>query len=223
VTNLIGLTPSACAPWPAQARAHRPSDYPARIGLDRPGAPITWALPGSRYAPARSPSPYRSPRDEVGRPCGAGVRELAAAWKERGEYVRSHALQALALECAEAFAEMLHSRTLWGFPNPPELPISEKLKARYQGIRVSFGYPACPNLADQATLFRLLEPQCFGLTLTEGFMMDPEAIGVRRRKRPEPAFPARARWEHEEVRRLRPTNRRCRQLHPCRSPSRGFD
>jgi 5-methyltetrahydrofolate--homocysteine methyltransferase len=109
--------------------------------------------------------------------CGAGVRELAAAWKDRGEYVRSHALQALAIECAEAFAEMLHSRlrTLWGFPDPPELSISEKLKARYRGIRVSFGYPACPNLADQTTLFRLLEPESFGLTLTEGFMMDPEA------------------------------------------------
>jgi 5-methyltetrahydrofolate--homocysteine methyltransferase len=109
--------------------------------------------------------------------CGAGVRELASAWKKRGEYVRSHALQALAIESAEAFAEMLHSRlrTLWGFPDPPELPISEKLKAHYRGIRVSFGYPACPNLADQAILFRLLEPETFGLTLTEGFMMDPEA------------------------------------------------
>ena len=88
--------------------------------------------------------------------CGTGVRVLASAWKERGEYVRSHALQALAIECAEAFAEMLHSRlrTLWGFPDPPELSIGEKLKAHYRGIRVSFGYPACPNLADQASLFR---------------------------------------------------------------------
>jgi len=109
--------------------------------------------------------------------CGEGVRERSQAWKERGDYLRSHALQALAIECAEAFAEMLHSRmrTSWGFPDPPELPISEKLKARYRGVRVSFGYPACPNLADQATLFRLLEPETFGLTLTEGFMMDPEA------------------------------------------------
>jgi len=109
--------------------------------------------------------------------CGTGVRELASEWKARGEYVRSHAIQALAIESAEAFAEMLHARmrTLWGFPDPPDLPISEKLKAHYRGIRVSFGYPACPNLADQATLFRLLEPETFGLTLTEGFMMDPEA------------------------------------------------
>jgi len=72
---------------------------------------------------------------------------------------------------------MLHSRlrTLWGFPDPPELSIGEKLKAHYRGIRVSFGYPACPNLADQASLFRLLEPEALGLTLTDGFMMDPEA------------------------------------------------
>ncbi len=109
--------------------------------------------------------------------CGEGIRELAAGWKEQGEYVRSHALQALAIESAEAFAEMLHARlrTLWGFPDPPDLSIGEKLKGRYRGIRVSFGYPACPNLADQATLFRLLEPEAIGLTLTEGFMMDPEA------------------------------------------------
>ncbi len=109
--------------------------------------------------------------------CGQGVRELAAGWKDRGEYVRSHALAALAIECAEAFAEMLHARlrTLWGFPDPPDLRVSEKLKGRYRGIRVSFGYPACPNLADQQILFRLLEPETIGLHLTEGFMMDPEA------------------------------------------------
>jgi 5-methyltetrahydrofolate--homocysteine methyltransferase len=109
--------------------------------------------------------------------CGAGVRERATAWKERGEYLRSHALQALAIECAEATAEWLHARlrTLWGFPDPPELTIADKLKAHYRGIRVSFGYPACPELADQATLWRLLGPEEIGIALTEGFMMDPEA------------------------------------------------
>ncbi|HEX9817986.1 MAG TPA: vitamin B12 dependent-methionine synthase activation domain-containing protein, partial [Methylomirabilota bacterium] len=109
--------------------------------------------------------------------CGAGVRERAAAWKERGEYLRSHALQALAIECAEATAEWLHARlrTLWGFPDPPELSVGDKLKARYRGLRVSFGYPACPELSDQVTLWRLLGPEEIGVTLTEGFMMDPEA------------------------------------------------
>jgi 5-methyltetrahydrofolate--homocysteine methyltransferase len=109
--------------------------------------------------------------------CGLGVREQVQALKARGEYLASHALQALAIECAEAFAEWLHARlrTLWGFPDPPDLPVADVLKGRYRGIRVSFGYPACPNLADQATLWRLLGPEQVGITLTEGFMMDPEA------------------------------------------------
>jgi 5-methyltetrahydrofolate--homocysteine methyltransferase len=109
--------------------------------------------------------------------CGTGVRELAETWKNEGQYLRSHLLQALAIECAEAFAEMLHARlrTQWGFPDPPELSLQDKLKARYRGLRVSFGYPACPNLADQRVLFDLLEPGQIGLGLTEGFMMDPEA------------------------------------------------
>src|SRR6266704_1486986 len=110
--------------------------------------------------------------------CGGGVREQAQAWKEQGAYLKSHALQALAIESAEAFAEMLHARlrTLWGFPDPPDVTIADRIKGRYRGIRVSFGYPACPDLGDQATLWRLLRPDAeIGVRLTEGFMMDPEA------------------------------------------------
>src|SRR5499433_2799789 len=109
--------------------------------------------------------------------CGAGVRELAERWKEAGQYLRSHAIQALAIELAEALAEMLHARlrTQWGFPDPPDLSMEDRLKARYRGLRVSFGYPACPNLGDQRVLFDLLRPEQIGLSLTEGFMMDPEA------------------------------------------------
>jgi 5-methyltetrahydrofolate--homocysteine methyltransferase len=109
--------------------------------------------------------------------CGEGVRERVEAWTKRGDYLRSHALGALAIECAEAFAEMLHARlrTLWGFPDPPDVEIADKLKGRYRGIRVSFGYPACPRLEDQATLFRLLAPERIGVRLTEGFMMEPQA------------------------------------------------
>jgi 5-methyltetrahydrofolate--homocysteine methyltransferase len=109
--------------------------------------------------------------------CGAGVRRLAEEWKERGDYLRSHALQALAIESAEAFAEMLHARlrTQWGFPDPPDLSMADRLKARYRGLRVSPGYPACPELADQRLIFDLLGPERIGLTLTEAYMMDPEA------------------------------------------------
>ncbi len=40
---------------------------------------------------------------------------------------------------------------------------------------MSFGYPACPRLEDQAQLFRLLDVEkSIGVQLTEGFMMEPE-------------------------------------------------
>jgi 5-methyltetrahydrofolate--homocysteine methyltransferase len=108
---------------------------------------------------------------------GAGVRELADQAKDKGEYVRSHALAALALETAEASAEWLHARlrNLWGFPDPPETTMNDRLRAHYRGKRYSFGYPACPDLEGQAVLFRLLQPEDIGVELTEGFMMDPEA------------------------------------------------
>ncbi|MGD8191665.1 methionine synthase [Brevibacillus ginsengisoli] len=108
---------------------------------------------------------------------GKGIREKAEEWKNQGDYLKSHVLQALALELAEGFAERLHHvmRDSWGFPDPAEMTMLERFGARYQGIRVSFGYPACPNLDDQEKLFRLLRPEDIGVHLTEGFMMDPEA------------------------------------------------
>ena len=108
---------------------------------------------------------------------GIGVRELAEKWKEEGDYLRSHMIQAVALEVAEAFAERLHQqlRDMWGFPDPIGMTMKERFGARYQGIRVSFGYPACPNLEDQEKLFRLIQPETIGIHLTDGWMMDPEA------------------------------------------------
>ncbi len=108
---------------------------------------------------------------------GHGIRERSTQWKESGDYLRSHVLQALALELAEAFAERIHHvmRDTWGFPDPAEMTMLERFGARYQGIRVSFGYPACPNLEDQEKLFRLLKPEDIAIQLTDGFMMDPEA------------------------------------------------
>ena len=110
--------------------------------------------------------------------CGQGIRELSDKYRDEGEYLKSHALQAIAIESAEGFAELLHSRlrAMWGIQDPPTMTIKEKFQARYRGLRVSFGYPACPNLEDQRKLFRLLEPEKHaGIVLTEGLMMEPEA------------------------------------------------
>ncbi|HEY3203027.1 MAG TPA: methionine synthase [Thermoanaerobaculia bacterium] len=108
---------------------------------------------------------------------GEGVRAKAEELKTAGEYLLCHALQALAVETAEAAAEWLHRRLRekWGFPDPPELTMTDRFQARYRGKRYSFGYPACPELADQAILFRLLDGRKIEVELTEGFMMDPEA------------------------------------------------
>ena len=108
---------------------------------------------------------------------GEGVRARAEELKTAGEYLLCHALQALAVETAEAAAEWLHRRLRdqWGFPDAPETTMRDRFQARYRGKRYSFGYPACPDLADQATLFRLLDGRKIGVELTEGFMMDPEA------------------------------------------------
>ena len=78
---------------------------------------------------------------------------------------------------SEAAAEWLHARLrkAWGFADAPDITAADVLKARYRGLRVSFGYPACPRLEDQSTLFRLLDPSSIGVSLTDGFMMEPEA------------------------------------------------
>jgi 5-methyltetrahydrofolate--homocysteine methyltransferase len=108
---------------------------------------------------------------------GEGIRERAEEAKRKGEYLRSYALQALALETAEAAAEWLHAllRRVWGFADSPDLPRQSLFQARYRGKRYSFGYPACPDLEAQTELFRLLRPEDIGVELTEGFMMEPEA------------------------------------------------
>ncbi|MBD2861086.1 methionine synthase [Paenibacillus oceani] len=108
---------------------------------------------------------------------GQGIRARAEEMKEKGDYLRSHALQSFAIELAEGFAERLHHmmRDMWGYPDSPELTMQQRWGARYQGIRVSFGYPACPNLEDQEPLFRLMNPADIGVELTEGCMMEPEA------------------------------------------------
>jgi 5-methyltetrahydrofolate--homocysteine methyltransferase len=108
---------------------------------------------------------------------GEGIREVAEEAKREGEYLRSFALQALALETAEAAAEWLHARlrAMWGFADPDDLARQALFQARYRGKRYSFGYPACPDLESQVVLFRLLRPELIGIELTEGFMMEPEA------------------------------------------------
>ena len=131
-----------------------------------------WGISLSDFVHPRKP-------DHVAMFCvtsGGGVRAAVEELKAKGEYLKAHALAALALETAEAMAELCHRhlRLSWGFADPADLSVSDIFKAKYRGIRVSFGYPACPRLEDQEILFRLLRPESVGVNLTEGCMMDPE-------------------------------------------------
>ena len=108
---------------------------------------------------------------------GKGIRALSEGFKASGDFVKMHGVQALALETAEAYAELLHSRirSMWGVPDRPDMTMIERFRAEYSGKRYSFGYPACPRLEDQHQLFAVLRPEEVGVTLTEGCMMEPEA------------------------------------------------
>ena len=82
----------------------------------------------------------------------------------------------LSVEGAEALAELWHKRIRQELGIAPEdaADVRKLFQQRYQGSRFSFGYPACPNLEDQAKLFELLEPARIGVELTEEFQLDPE-------------------------------------------------
>jgi 5-methyltetrahydrofolate--homocysteine methyltransferase len=125
-------------------------------------------------------TPQNGQRDHVALfvvTAGEGVRERSEKTKNDGYYFKSHGLQALAIESAEACAEWLHRRIRedWGFSDSPELTMAQRFTSRYRGKRYSFGYPACPDLEDQVGLWKLLKPEEIGVQLTEGMMMDPEA------------------------------------------------
>jgi len=82
----------------------------------------------------------------------------------------------LSVEGAEALAEFWHKRIReeLGIGGDDAADINKLFRQQYQGSRFSFGYPACPDLEDQAKLFELLEPERIGVELSEEFQLEPE-------------------------------------------------
>jgi 5-methyltetrahydrofolate--homocysteine methyltransferase len=89
------------------------------------------------------------------------------------EYLFFHGLS---VESAEALAELWHKRIReeLGIADADAKDLNKLFRQAYQGSRFSFGYPACPNLEDQAKLFELLDPARIDVELTEEFQLDPE-------------------------------------------------
>ena len=107
---------------------------------------------------------------------GHEVSRRARGYFEADRYTDYLYLHGLGVEMAEALAELFHKRLReeWGIAGDDSPVIQKLFKKHYRGCRYSFGYPACPNLEDQAKLFELLNPERIGLQLSEQFQLEPE-------------------------------------------------
>ena len=108
----------------------------------------------------------------VGELATARERELFAADRYQ-DYLHLHGLS---VETAEGLAEYVHQRVRaeLGIAGDDAREMRELFKQGYRGSRYSFGYPACPNLADQAILLELLGAEKIGVTLSEEDQLWPE-------------------------------------------------
>ena len=108
----------------------------------------------------------------VGKVASEYSRKLYNANKYK-DYLYFHGLS---VESAEALAEMWHKkiREELGIGGKDAKDIKRLFSQGYQGSRYSFGYAACPNLEDQAKLFKLIQPERIGVKLSEEFQLDPE-------------------------------------------------
>src|SRR5690349_17668480 len=107
---------------------------------------------------------------------GRRASEAAREWFAENRYQDYLYLHGLSVEMAEAFAEYLHKRIRGelGFTAEEARDPEAMLAQGYRGSRYSFGYPACPNLADQQQLLALLRAEEIGITLSEEDQLDPE-------------------------------------------------
>ncbi len=67
------------------------------------------------------------------------------------------------METAEALAEMANEKIR------KELGLDGK-----RGLRYSWGYPSCPDVSQHHMVWKLLEPEKSGMTLTEAGQIIPE-------------------------------------------------
>jgi 5-methyltetrahydrofolate--homocysteine methyltransferase len=107
---------------------------------------------------------------------GQRASEVARAWFEDNRYQDYLYLHGLSVEMAEAMAEYTHKRIRaeLGFAAEDDRDMEKMLAQHYRGARYSFGYPACPNLADQESLLRLLDAEKIGVSLSDEWQLHPE-------------------------------------------------
>ena len=109
---------------------------------------------------------------------GLGIEKHEKKFEDAHDDYSSIMLKALADRLAEAFAEYMHERVrvdFWGYAPNESLSKEALIKEQYQGIRPAPGYPACPDHTVKPDMFKLLQAETIGMTLTESFAMSPGA------------------------------------------------
>ncbi len=94
---------------------------------------------------------------------GNRVQEVIDKWNKEDRYTDAYYLHGLAVETAEAMAELVNQRIR------EELKITGK-----RGLRYSWGYPSCPDVSEHHKVWKLIEPQKSGMEITEAGQIIPE-------------------------------------------------
>ncbi|MEN3164657.1 methionine synthase [Tistrella mobilis] len=107
---------------------------------------------------------------------GQHASDVARDWFAADRYQDYLYLHGLGVEIAEAMAEYVHKRIRaeLGYAAEDAREIDRMLKQGYRGSRYSFGYPACPNLADQRVLLELLGADRIGIQMGDEDQLHPE-------------------------------------------------
>jgi 5-methyltetrahydrofolate--homocysteine methyltransferase len=109
---------------------------------------------------------------------GEAVSQEAARLFAANEYQKYMLVHGLGVEMAEALAELWHKRIReeWGFVTEDGPSLGGLFRQQYRGGRYSWGYPACPDLEDNATVARILEAGRIGIEVSEetGWQYQPE-------------------------------------------------
>lgn len=107
---------------------------------------------------------------------GKRAQEECSALYAQDRYREYLLFHGLAVECAEALAEYthLHIRRELCITEEDGSTILDFVEQKYRGSRYSFGYPACPDLANNRILCSLLEGGKIGVTMTDEDQMVPE-------------------------------------------------
>ena len=139
--------------------------------------------PKSDTKPNRSLADFVAPVGQGADHVGAfavtvhGAEAQAKGFEAAHDDYNAIMVKLLADRLAEAAAEYLHAqaRRDWGYGADERLTAEELVAEKYRGIRPAFGYPACPDHTEKRTLFRLLDAEAIGVSLTESCAMWPAA------------------------------------------------